>query len=283
LFSLSIFYGILSALSWGAGDFSGGLAARKLGAYRAVFYSELIGLVALFLLLVFLPEKIPPTSSLLIAGLAGMIGSLGLMILYHSMVHGQMSIAAPVSALFAAVLPVIISIFAEGVPTLIQFIGFGLALTAVWLISQGDSSHRFHIERLSDLRLPLLAGLGFGSYFILMHYATRGTSSTILPMIASRSAGTLMLFVFMLVRRESFSIAGTALGMVSANAILDVGGNFFYLLALQTGRLDVSAVLSSLYPGGTVILAWIFLKERVTRPQWAGILIALVAIAFFAV
>jgi drug/metabolite transporter (DMT)-like permease len=283
LFSLSIFYGILSALSWGAGDFSGGLAARKLGAYRAVFYSELIGLVALFLLLVFLPEKIPPTSSLLIAGLAGMIGSLGLMILYHSMVHGQMSIAAPVSALFAAVLPVIISIFAEGVPTLIQFIGFGLALTAVWLISQGDSSHRFHIERLSDLRLPLLAGLGFGSYFILMHYATRGTSSTILPMIASRSAGTLMLFVFMLVRRESFSIAGTALGMVSANAVLDVGGNFFYLLALQTGRLDVSAVLSSLYPGATVILAWILLKERVTRPQWAGILIALVAIAFFAV
>ena len=283
MFSLSIIYGILSALSWGAGDFSGGLAARKLGAYRAVFYSELIGLVALFLLLVFLPEKIPPTSSLLIAGLAGMIGSLGLMILYHSMVHGQMSIAAPVSALFAAVLPVIISIFAEGVPTLIQFIGFGLALTAVWLISQGDSSHRFHIERLSDLRLPLLAGLGFGSYFILMHYATRGTSSTILPMIVSRSAGTLMLLVFMLVRRESFSVAGTALGMVSANAVLDVGGNFFYLLALQTGRLDVSAVLSSLYPGATVILAWILLKERISRPQWAGILIALVAIAFFAV
>ena len=280
---LSIFYGILSALTWGAGDFAGGLATRKLGAYRAVFYADFLGLLAILLVIVFLPEEIPPISSLLIAGLAGMLGSVGLLVLYYSMAKGQMSIAAPVSALFAAALPVLVSALTVGLPTYTQFIGFAFALTAVWLISQGDTIHRFHLEHLSDLRLPLLAGLGFGSYFILMHYATEGISSTFWPMIASRTAGTLMLLVFVLRQRQSFVIQRDAWGVIFANAILDVSGNFFYLLALRAGRLDISAVLSSLYPGATVILAWIFLKERIARPQWAGILIALVAIALFSV
>ncbi len=283
MFSLSIVYGILSALTWGAGDFAGGLATRKLGAYRAVFYADFLGLLALILVVIFRPEEVPSISSLLIAGLAGMLGSVGLMVLYYSMAKGQMSIAAPVSALFAAALPVFVSALTQGLPTLVQFIGFGLALAAVWLISQGDSLHRIHLEHLSDLRLPLLAGLGFGSYFILMHYATEGASATFWPMIASRTAGTLMLFVFVLAQRQGFGVPRDAWGVVIANGMLDVAGNFFYLLALRTGRLDISAILSSLYPGATVILAWILLKERLSRPQWTGILIALVAIALFSV
>lgn len=281
MLSLSIFYGILSALVWGAGDFAGGLATRKLGAYRAVFYADLIGLLALIAVVIFFPEPLPPLSSLLIAGLGGMLGSVGLITLYYSMAKGQMSIAAPVSALFAAALPVLVSAFTEGLPSFVQFIGFGLALGAVWLISQGDASHRFHLERLSDLRLPLLAGLGFGSYFILMHYATDGITSTFYPMIASRTAGTIMLFGFVLALRQGFGVPREAWGVVFANGMLDVGGNFFYLLALRTGRLDISAILSSLYPGATVILAWVFLKEKISRSQWMGILLALAAIALF--
>jgi drug/metabolite transporter (DMT)-like permease len=102
-------------------------------------------------------------------------------------------------------------------------------------------------------------------------------------MIASRFAATFMLFALVLLRRESFSVQRDAWGVVMVNATLDVGGNLFYLLALQSGRLDISAILSSLYPGATVILAWIFLKERITWSQWAGILTALLAIALFAV
>jgi drug/metabolite transporter (DMT)-like permease len=205
----------------------------------------------------------------------------GLLILYYSLARGQMSIAAPISALFAALLPVLVSALTQGLPTLLQFTGFGLALSAVWLISQGDAAHRFHLDRLSDLRLPLLAGLGFGSYFILMDYATEGVSSTLWPMIASRIAGTLMLLVFVLAQRQGFGVPRAAWGVVIVNGLLDVGGNFFYILALRAGRLDISAVLSSLYPGATVILAWVFLKERISRPQWVGIFIALVAIALF--
>jgi len=280
---LSIINGILSALSWGTGDFAGGLATRKLGPYRAVFFCDFLGLLLLFFVNIFYREAMPPTSSLILAGLAGMTGSVGLMILYYSMAHGKMSIAAPVSALFAAAIPVIVGALIQGLPTLVQVIGFGLALLAVWLISQGDTLNRLPLDHLSDLRLPLLAGLGFGSFFILMHYATEGISSTVWPMIASRFAATIMLFVLVLVQRESFSVQRDAWGVVLVNATLDVGGNLFYLLALQTGRLDISAILSSLYPGITVLLAWIILKERISHSQWAGILVALLAIALFAV
>jgi drug/metabolite transporter (DMT)-like permease len=278
---ISILYGLASALSWGAGDFAGGLSSRKLGAYRAVLYGDFFGLLALFAAAAIYREEFPVLYSTLVAALAGMLGSTGLLVLYYSMIKGRMSIAAPVSALLAALLPVLVGAFTQGLPTLYQFAGFGFALLAVWLISQSDSDKRLHIDRLSDLKLPLLAGLGFGSYFVLMHNATRATTSTFWPMIASRAAGTLLLLGFVLTRRERLSVQRDAWGIVLANAVLDVGGNFFYVLALRTGRLDISAVLSSLYPGATVLLAWMILKERVSRTQWLGIAAALLAIAMF--
>lgn len=278
---ISILFGLSSALTWGAGDFAGGLSSRKLGAYRAVLYGDLFGLLALCVVAAVYREELPTLYSLLIAALAGTLGSCGLLILYYSMTKGQMSIAAPVSALLAAALPVIVGTLTQGLPKLPQLVGFGFALAAVWMISQGNSDGGIQLNRLSDLRLPLLAGLGFGSYFVFMHSATSATDTTFWPMIASRLAGTLLLFGFVLMRRESFRIPRDAWNIVLANAILDVGGNFFYVLALKTGRLDISAVLSSLYPGSTVLLAWLILKERIALTQWLGILAALVAIVLF--
>jgi len=280
---LSILYGIASALSWGAADFAGGLAARRLSTYRAVFYGNMLGLLVLFVTVVFYPETIPEARSMILAGLAGMFGSISLLVLFYSMTCGQMSIAAPVSGLFAATLPVVVGVFTQGFPAPIQFIGFGLALLAVWLISQGDTKHRFNIDRISNLRLPLLAGLGFGSYFIFMHYAIRGIESTIWPMIATYSTGTLMAFAFILARRETFAVQRNAWGVVLVHVVFNVGGNLFYILALKSGRLDISAALSSLYPGVTVILAWLILKERISLTQCIGIFAALIAIILFTV
>lgn len=278
---LSIVYGILSALSWGAGDFAGGLASRKMSAYRAVLWGNLAGLLIIVGVVILVPQEFPSWRVLMIAGASGILGSLGLLALYYSMTQGQMSVAAPVSALLAALLPVVVSAITQGLPTLIQFIGFGLALAAVWLISQGDEI-QFRVNHLSDLKIPLLAGLGFGSYFILIHYAVSGTSSTFWPMVASRSAGTLLLFVIVLMRAESLSVPRNAWGIVWVNGVLDVGGNLFYILADKAGRLDISAILSSLYPGATVVLAWLLLKEKISRWQALGILLALGAIVLFA-
>jgi drug/metabolite transporter (DMT)-like permease len=278
---ISILFGLTSALTWGAGDFTGGLAARRTGAYRAVFYGEAIGLLLLLMAVVATPQPLPDAKSILLSIAAGGLGTTGLLLLYSAMAQGKMSIAGPVSALLAAALPVIVGMITDGFPGYLTFLGFGLALAAIWLVSQSEDGVKDIFTHLSDLRLPLLAGVGFGLYFILMNAATR--EATLWPMVYSRGAGLLAMALFIIVRRDSFVTVRAAWPVMILNGILDVSGNFFYILAGQTGRLDISAVLSSLFPGSTVILAWIILKERLTRTQWLGILCALIAIILFTI
>lgn len=276
---ISILFGLSSAIAWGAGDFTGGMASRKTGAFRAVVFGEMIGLIFILVVALVVWQPVPSLGIWALSMTAGALGTVGILLLYYSMTKGLMSIAAPVSALLAAVLPVIIGSFTESVPTLITFIGFGFALAAVWLISQSKEGGKDILSHLADLRLPLLAGIGFGSYFVLIHAATR--TATLWPMVSARMGGILIMIIFMSVRRETWKVERNAWSLVILNGILDVGGNFFFVLAGQVGRLDISAVLSSLYPGSTVILAWIFLKERLSRTQWIGIIAAMIAIILF--
>jgi drug/metabolite transporter (DMT)-like permease len=273
---LAIILGLTSAVAWGAADFTGGLASRKTGAYRAVFYGEILGLAMIFVAAWIAWQPALSWSIWLLAMLAGALGTTGLLLLYYSMTKGLMSIATPVSALLAAILPVAIGSFAEGRPGILTLLGFAFALAAVWFISQSQSGMRDILAHLADLQLPFLAGIGFGLYFVLMHAATR--HATLWPMVASRVGGILIIAVYMAISHETWKPARSAASMILLNGVLDICGNLFFVLAGQAGRLDVAAVLSSLYPGSTVLLAWIFLRERLSRTQWLGIFAALVAI-----
>jgi drug/metabolite transporter (DMT)-like permease len=277
---LAAVYGLLSALAWGGGDFAGGLSSRRNGALRAVFYADWVGIVLLLGWLALDQEAFPGWPVMSLAAVAGLLGTLGLLALYHALATGQMSIATPVSALLAAAIPVAVATFTEGLPGWFQVAGFVLALAAVWLVSSSEGGLP-QFKTLADLRLPLLSGIGFGAYFVLIEGATQ--AATIWPMIASRSSGTIILLVILLARRESLGIVRNTWPIALLNAGLDVVGNTFYVLAAQTGRLDVAAVLASLYPGGTVMLAWWFLKERLSRWQWLGIFLALGAIVLLTV
>ncbi|MDP1546754.1 MAG: DMT family transporter [Anaerolineales bacterium] len=274
---LSIIFGLASALSWGAGDFTGGLAARRVGAYRSVFYAEVVGVIFLFIVLAFVGEPLPDRRAQLFALVAGAFGTMGLMLLYHSMTLGLMSIAAPVSALLAAALPVAVGMFTEGLPDFLTILGFIFALFAVWMISQGEGGVTDVLAHLSDLKLPLLAGIGFGFYFVLMHQAARD-GGAVWHMVFSRMGGMALIVIYLFAARSTWKIDLSAMPIISVNGLLDIGGNFFFILAGQAGRLDVAAVLSSLFPGATVLLAWVFLKERLNRNQWIGVGAALVAI-----
>jgi drug/metabolite transporter (DMT)-like permease len=129
---------------------------------------------------------------------------------------------------------------------------------------------------LRDLALPLIAGVSFGVYLVLIE---RGSQNLLIwPMVASRTAGTLMMLVYVVARRERILPGGKAWPFIILNGLLDVSGNGLYILAGQAGRMDVAAVLASLYPGSTVLLAWMLLHEKITRPQFVGILMALGAI-----
>jgi drug/metabolite transporter (DMT)-like permease len=275
---LSIIYGLISASSWGAADFTGGLASRKTGAYRTVFYGEVAGIFLLFVVVTSVHEPTPSFRVWFLAFSAGILGTTGLLLLYHSMTLGLMSIATPVSALLAAVVPVLIGIFIEGLPKLTTIIGFGFALLAVWLISQGANGIKNILAHFADLKLPLLAGIGFGLYFVIMHEATQ--TATYWPMVISRIGGMIIILVYMYLSHVSWKVDKAAWPLIVFNGILDVGGNFFFILAGQAGRLDVAAILSSLFPASTVLLAALILKERVSRSQMTGIILALSAIVF---
>lgn len=273
---LSITFGLGAALAWGAADFTGGLASRRTGAYRAVLYGEFFGLLFIVAAAFFIHQPLPGWSALGLAVAAGAIGTTGLLTLFHSVIRGKMSIAMPVSALLAAALPVLAGSLIEGFPGAIPFFGFVLALSAIWLISREEGKGGRFLSRLSDLRLPLLAGIGFGSFFILMDIAAR--EATLWPMLASRAGGTLIVAIYMLFRRDSWRLGRDVWPVLVLNGFLDVSGTALYVLASQAGRLDVAAVISSLFPGLTVILAAVILKERVSRSQSMGILLALGAI-----
>jgi drug/metabolite transporter (DMT)-like permease len=276
---LSIFYGFVSAASWGAADFIGGLASKRTSPYRVLLLGQLAGLIPLVVLALFTHESPPPAADLLWAGLASLLGLGGLIFLYRALAGGQMSIAAPVSALFAALLPVIFTFFTEGLPSITTSIGFVLAFIAVWLVSQtGGLSLRFS---LPDLRLPLTSGLFFGLYFIVLHRAT--LTAFFWPLVASRLTGVIVLGIVALFMRQPAMPPRNLWGLVILNGILDVTGNGFYALAARTGRLDVAAVLGALYPASTVLLAWLLLKEKISAIQMVGIMLAFLAIILFTV
>jgi len=276
---LSIIYGIASAATWGAADFIGGLATKRTSPYRVLFLAEIAGLIPFTALALLTREPIPSTLDLLWGAISSLIGLTGLTILYRALADGQMSIAAPVSALFAALIPVIFGFFTLGAPSLATMTGFGLAFVAVWLISQTDKAN----WRLSfaDLRLPLLSGLFFGLYFLVIHRAT--LNAFFWPLVMARFAGFVAFGLYALITRQPAMPPRDVWGFCIINGVIDIGGNAFYILSAQTGRIDVAAVLGALYPASTVLLAWIFLKEKISILQIFGVLLAFIAIMLFTI
>ncbi|HXF84782.1 MAG TPA: DMT family transporter [Anaerolineales bacterium] len=274
---LSVLYGLASSLSWGAADFIGGLASKTTSPYRVLYLAEIAGLIPFLALALLTGEALPSAADLLWGACASIIGLMGLLLLYRALAEGQMTIAAPVSALLAALIPVIFGLFTLEIPPWTTLIGFGFALLAVWLVSQNDSTTwRF---AFSDLRLPLLSGFFFGLYFLTLHKAT--LNAFFWPLVSARFAGFVAIGLFALITRRPAMPPREVWGYSLFNGVIDIAGNGFYILAAQTGRLDVAAVLSSLYPAATALLAWIFLKERLTFLQTIGVCFAFTAIILF--
>lgn len=265
-------FGLAAALTWGAGDFSGGLAAKRTNPYGVVIVAHLASLLLLLAATLVIREEVPPLESWLWGGAAGLGGGFGLLLLYRALAGGQMSVAAPVSALVAASLPVILTALTEGLPKPLVLVGFGLALAAIWLVSGGGGHFR-----LADLRLPVLAGLAFGFFFYCLHQAS--TTAVLYPIIAVRLVSIPSLLIYALLTKQAFRPTRSSLLPILMSGLLDTLGNAAYALAAQFGRLDVAAVLSSLYPGSTVLLAWLWLQEPVSKTQLVGLAAALGAIA----
>lgn len=273
---LTALYGLAAALCWGSGDFSGGLASRRTSASSVVVAGYTLGFLVLASLAVITREPFPRPADLLWGSLAGIAGVLGLLAFYTALAQGKMGLAAPVSAVLTAALPVLFSAFTVGLPTVLQLGGFAIALVAITLISQPDPSSTAKGLHSRSIGLALLAGCGFGCFFILISRVSPNT--TFGSLAVARLASVVVIVALLLVRRQRIALPLNLTPLLVLAGILDAAGNTFFVLAAHTGRLDVAAVLASLYPASTVLLAALLLRERVQRLQAVGIVLVLIAI-----
>jgi drug/metabolite transporter (DMT)-like permease len=274
----AVVFGLLASAGWGSGDFSGGLATRRMSVFSVVAISHAIGPFLLVALALLSGETLPASGDLLWGALAGLAGVVGLAGLYRGLAIGQAGVVAPVSAVLAAGIPVLFTAVTRALPDGLQFVGFALGIMGIWLVSGTTRA----AGKPNGLQMGLIAGVGFGVFFILLDQIAAG--AVFWPLAAARSASGLAMLTLVRVRGLEWRppSRGT-LGLVLLAGVLDIAANAFFVLATQSGRLDIAAVVSSLYPAVTVLLARVVLREYITRGQYAGIGCGLAAVILIAV
>lgn len=275
----AIVFGLFSAACWGTADFSGGLATKRTNVFTVVVVSQIVGAVFLLGIALLSNEQSPTIRGLLWGASAGLFGAMGLTVFYKALAIGRMGVVAPVVGVVTATTPVILSMFIEGLPTARQFIGFVLAMIAMWFVSSPEGFSK--IEK-RDVVLATFSGICFSGFLILIDRVEEG--SVFWPLVAARTASLTFLTSIALYRRELHMPSKERMPTISSAGIFDTGGNVFFTLATQAGRLDIAAVLSTvIYPAITVTLALVLLKESITRTQLGGIVGAMIAITMIIV
>ena len=264
---------LTAAVCWGAGDFSGGLASRRSNPFRTIFLSYCVGLVLMVLVALGRGEKFTSLADLGWGALAGLSGMVGIGFLFRGFTAGRMGIVAPISAVLSATLPVVFDTLTNGLPHELQLVGFGLALVGIWLLARPERL----VGRPKGLGMAVLAGLGFGGFFIGLSQVNG--NAVFWPLAAGRGACVAVMAAIALTTRQRVILPKSPFGLYLLVGVLDVSGNLFFLLATQNGRLDVTAVLGSLYPAVTAFIAWLIIKERMSRLQVFGVAAAVLAIA----
>jgi len=283
---------LAAAVLWGGGDFSGGMGAKFAGgmmgsALRVIVLSHAASFSVLLLVAGVRGDAFPHGAALVWGVGAGVMGGLSLMCFYVALSRGAMGASAALSGLLAAAIPAVVSIVGEGSPGMLRMAGFVVAGAAIWLIAAGPNAEA-KPAAAGTVWLAVLAGVGFGIYFVALKMA--GVAGVIWPMATARM-GSLSVCVLILVgmglrgqRGEARArMTRAAVGWALAAAVLDTSGNLLFIAATRAGRLDVAAVLASLYPASTILLAAWMLRERPTRRQGLGMAVAAAAVVMITI
>ena len=259
---------LASAASFGTGDFLGGIASHQLDSRRVTLLAKVI---SLFLMPVAaLAISGSPTSAGLLAGLAvGVVSPVALSAFYASMARGPMSVVSPLTAVFVAVVPLTTAIASGERPSILMWMGVAVAFPAVVLMSLSGGAASRPAGR--TLLLALVAGGGFGTIFALL--GTVPDDAGLWPVAYSN-----VLAVPVLVVMTRNIPVGRAPKAAFGAGVLDAAGNGTFILAAQNGSLALTAVLGSLYPAMSILLARVVLAERPRRNQLIGMVLALVAV-----
>jgi drug/metabolite transporter (DMT)-like permease len=269
---LGIGLALAAAGLWGCGDFAGGLGVRRGHPFAVLLLSALSGIILLGGAFVWRPEPWPVPADVLWALGAGASGSLGLTALYTGLARARVAVVAPTTAVVGATTPVLFGLITQGLVAPQQLSGMAVALLGLWLVTDttDETSHA-----TGGFGYGIAAGLGTSGFLIAMGQLAQG--SVLAPLILARLAGTAVACIALAV------VGGHARGLwtnrwAMGAGLLDAAGNLLYVFAVQRVRIDLAAVVSSLYPAVTVLLAARFLHQKVAGRQRLGIVLCLAAV-----
>ncbi|MDF5753308.1 EamA family transporter [Spongiactinospora sp. TRM90649] len=266
------------ALVYGAADFFGGLATRRSRLLAVVVLSQVAGLGFIAALAGALPGT-PSAGALLWGMAAGIMGAAGLVLFYRALARGTMSVVAPTTATTSAAMPVLFGLLSGERPEALALAGVALALVSVLMVSRAPGGGTVR-ESTGPLLAALAAGAGFGGFFILLAQAP--AEAGIWPLMGARFASITLVALLALATGRTLRPGGGAVPTIVVAGVLDMAANVLYLLAAQRGLLSLVAVLVSLYPATTILLARYVLRERLHPTQTVGVVAALAAVALIA-
>ena len=278
---LSVVLALAAGISWGFADFLGGLNSRHLSLGTVLLVSQTVGLLLLLPLAIAhgWPLLDGPTVAYAVAG--SVSGLIGIAALYRGMAVGSMSIVAPISATGAA-LPILFGLVRGERATPLQSLGIVLAAVGIVLASRAvdDPDAKVRVRVANGVGFALLAALGFGGFFVLLHEASM--VDVLWAGAVQRLTGVCIMLVSAVLLRPTLSVGWSRLPGLIAVGALDAGANVLYSFASVVGLVSVAAVLASLFPVVSVILARVVLRERLSPVQATGVACALAGVAFIA-
>ncbi len=278
---LTITLALASAALYGLSDFVGGVVSRRASVWQVAVVTQVAAIVLVGVAALVVGGS-PTTSEWLWGALAGVGTGAGTAFLYRGLSSGRMSVVAPISAVGAALIPVAVGFLTGDRPPILTWIGIGCAIPAIWLVSTtpgpdtADRSGRLDPGVVDGV----LAGMGFGLMFAALGQVS--DSAGLGPLAAAEVVSVFALVILATLLghgwlpRERESWWGLVVGALAAAAAI------LFLVASQTGMLTVAAVLASLYPVFTVLLAAVVLRERVAPAQAVGLVLALAAVVLVA-
>jgi drug/metabolite transporter (DMT)-like permease len=281
---MPVLLSLLAASAYGLADFVGGLGAKRASPWLVALMSQLGGAVSIAAFAAFAGGS-PTSTDASWAVVAGCFEGLGTAFLYRGLASGRMGVVSPVSGVGSAVLPIVVGLAAGERPAALVWVGLAMALPAIWLVSRTPSDPQSGGPGRSGFVDGVLAGVGFGGMFAAL--AQIGPDAGYFPLVINQLVGGVVIVVVAGVlrirwrpqTRGDLTVALAAGLLAGLLAGLSTG---LFLTATHQGYLVVAAVLTSLYPAFTVLLAATVLREHIHRSQGVGLGLCLLSIAFVA-
>jgi drug/metabolite transporter (DMT)-like permease len=277
---LATWLALAAAVCYGLSDFAGGLLSKTRPVWMVATASQLTAAVATAAVALLVPGY-PGTADFAWGACDGIAGAIGVSALYRGLSQGRMAVVAPISGTGAAVVPVLVGLATGDRPPLLAWAGIAIAFPAIYFIPQAGSAHRPEgggspTPMMTGAGYGIIAGLGFGALFSCVAQISHGAG--FLPVALAQAVSAVTVAVIAASLHQPWVPRGHGLTAVFAFGLLGTAALILFLIATRHGLLAIVAVITSLYPASTVVMATIILREKIGRLQAAGLGLAVIAV-----